>query len=329
MEPDGNRSHELTRAEIEELLRAAALAPSSHNTQPWTLHWTGAALEVRGNPERALPHADPDDRELRLACGAALANIRLTMRAQGRRAHTELLPDSADPWLIGRVRPGAASPPLPWEQLLAEVVQSRRTDRGAFGPGPLSVRQQHDLVTAAQREHSHLVVVDDPADLARLREITATAHREQRADPAFVAEWEHWVGNPARTEDGIPASLARRAPLPDQKWRPRDFAGGTALAGDGTRPGPDHEDTATLVVVATPHDLPISHVQAGQALEHVLLTAAARGLGASLVAPPLERPDRRREVRELLGGTGWPQAILRVGHGGLPRGTPRRRLATT
>src|SRR3954453_19221739 len=87
--------------EVEELLRAGERAPSSHNSQPWRLRWHDDAVEIHGDPARLLPAADPDGRELRLACGAALANVRLAVRAQGRRAHTQLMPDPADPWFLG------------------------------------------------------------------------------------------------------------------------------------------------------------------------------------------------------------------------------------
>jgi nitroreductase len=315
-------------AEVDELLRAAAAAPSSYNSQPWRLRWTGEAVEVRGDPERLLTHTDPDGRQLRLACGAALTNVGLMARAQGRRVLIRLLPDPGDPWLLGSVRLRGASPPLPWEQKLAEVILSRHTDRGPFGPPGLSLLHRDELAQAAERERCPLVVIDRAADLARLRDITSLAHREQRADPGFVAEWDSWIGAAGRTDDGIPPAVARTSPRSDDGWRPRDFAGGSAPAdAEPARPDGRPDEQPTIAIVATSHDNAISQVRAGLAMEQVLLTAAAHGLGASFVAPPLEQPHHRGAVRDLLGGVLWPQAILRLGVGGLPRATPRRRPA--
>lgn len=322
MAQDLHHRGELSTTEIDELLHAAAAAPSSFNSQPWRLTWTGDAVEVRGDPARQLLGSDPDGRAVRLACGAALANIRLTVRNQGRRAHCRLLPTRDDPWVMGRVRPGAAAPPLPWEQDLARVISRRRTDRGPFAPRPLSSRHRDELTRAAEREACWLVFLDDPSERARLREIAADAHHTQRSDAAFRAEWAAWVGDAERSDDGIPVALARQAPRPDGLWRWRDFAGAADL--DHERPAAHRDDQPAIAVVATFRDSPLTHLQAGQAMQQVLLTGTARGLGASFVAPPVELPEHRDAVRDLLGGGLWPQVILRLGFGGLPPATPRR-----
>ncbi|GLZ49654.1 hypothetical protein Acsp06_58390 [Actinomycetospora sp. NBRC 106375] len=310
--------------EVATLLRAGASAPSSHNSQPWRLRWHEGSIEVHGDPDRLLSAADPDGRELRLACGAALTNVRLAVRAQGRRAHVALMPDPDDPWFLGRVRPGAALPPSGWEIELAAAVARRHTDRHAFDHRPLSASLRDQLARAAWRERCRLVVVDDPAQRRALRELTAEAHRQQRADPAFVAEWERWIGHAARTEDGLPAADARREPRGDAAWRPRDFGAAVEDAERGSRRDGAATDEPTIAVLVSYDDTGLAHVRAGEAMQHVLLTATARGVGTSFVAPPLEVAPVRARVRALLGGVLWPQVILRLGWGRAVHPTPRR-----
>ncbi|PVZ06266.1 Acg family FMN-binding oxidoreductase [Actinomycetospora cinnamomea] len=310
-------------AEIAQLLAAGAAAPSSHNTQPWRLRWHDGAVEVHGDPDRALAAADPDGRELRMACGAALANVRLTVRAQGRRAHVQLLPEPEEPWFFGRVRPGAALPPTGWEVELAAAIPRRHTDRHPFSGRPISAALREQLGRAAWRERCRLVLVDGSEQRRQLRELTAEAHRRQRADPAFVAEWERWIGHSDRVDDGLPHPRARHEPRPDDAWRLRDFAG--TIAADERFPGEDPvEDEPTIAVVASYDDTRLAHVQAGQAMEQVLLTATARGLASSFVASPLEVATTRVQVRALLGGVLWPQMVLRLGRGRSVHPTPRR-----
>lgn len=313
--------------DVEEILTAAARAPSSHNSQPWDLRWSDGALEVRGDPTRTLPVSDPDGRELRLACGAALVNARTVIRAGGHRAHIRLLPDHDDPWLVGRVRVGSALRPAPHELDLAAAVWRRRTDRGAFRDAPLGRELRHALGQAARREQVWLVFVDDPADRRALREIAGDAHRAQQRDPAFRAEWNHWIGHDRATDDGLPADLARHAPVPDGRWRLRDFG----EVGDVARPRrvTPVEPEPTVAVVATFHDTPLAQVQAGMGMQEVLLTATVRRSAASFLASPLELPEYRRRVRDLVGGGLQAQMVLRLGYGGAGVAPPRRSVGTT
>src|SRR5687767_6188203 len=61
----------------EQLLETAGRAPSLHNTQPWWFRIRPDTIELHSDPERRLPVTDPDGREQRMACGAALYNLRL------------------------------------------------------------------------------------------------------------------------------------------------------------------------------------------------------------------------------------------------------------
>ena len=82
------------------------LAPSGHNTQPWLFRIRGDAVDLRADRRRSLPMVDPDDRELIMSCGAALAFLRVAIRALGRTAHVQRFPDAADPDLLATVRLG-------------------------------------------------------------------------------------------------------------------------------------------------------------------------------------------------------------------------------
>src|SRR5690349_20878162 len=73
----------LSSADTAEVLAAAGLAPSLHNSQPWAFDVTADVIELHADPARRMPVADPRDRELRIACGAALLNLRIALGAKG------------------------------------------------------------------------------------------------------------------------------------------------------------------------------------------------------------------------------------------------------
>lgn len=290
---------------VHDVLAAGSRAPSGHNTQPWILRADGPdGFEVRGDPARALPVADPEHRALRLACGAALAGMRLAVRAHERRTHVRLLPDPDDPWAFARLRVGSPLPCSPAERALAGAIGHRHTHRRAFGEGEVRRALRAELRRAAEAERSWLYWIETPGERDAVAALVAEAARVQDADPAWRAEQETWTGRGADAVDGVPATGPR--PPRDDPWRVRDLTGG---AGDPDRP----DRHATIGVLATAHDLPLAHLQAGQALQRVLLTATVHGLGASFVAPPVEVAPIRDRLRTLLGGALWPQAVLRLG----------------
>ena len=308
--------------DVAALLDAGALAPSSHNTQPWRLRWHDGAVEVHGDLDRALHVVDPDHREMRLACGAAIANVRLAVRAQGRRAHVRLLPDPDDPWFLASITVGGPLVATSTENALAHAIPQRRTDRSALDGEGVPRRVREELCRTAQRERAWAIFVDRTAERA-LQELAVLAHARQQADPAFRDEWARWVGSGDGDGAGLPRELGRHDPRPDGRWRLRDF--GAAADPDDERP-PAGVDDPALLVVATTLDQPLAHLHAGQALQYLLLLATVRGLAASFVAPPVEVAETRAELRSLLGGALWPQAVLRLGVRGRAVPRPPRRV---
>lgn len=311
----------LSPAQVEAVLTAAAAAPSNHNTQPWRFRCLPDAIELHGDPSRALPAADPEHRELRLACGAALLNMRLAIAALGRQPLVELHAESSDPWRLAVVTIGTAMSASAAEVALARVIHGRRTNRRPFVDAPIQPSFVASLRAAATAEQAVLVVVQESAQLERLGAIVHAAQRIQEDDPAFQQEWAQWVGRSDGHLDGVPISSAGPAPEPHDRWVLRDFATG---AGRRRVAGKDFESEPLLAVLCSHHDLPLGQVQAGQAMERVLLTATTHGLAVSFLSQPVEVATKRGELRTLLGGRLWPQIVLRIGYGSPTPPTPRR-----
>jgi nitroreductase len=302
----------LSPDQVNSALAAAGRAPSLHNSQPWRFRLTEQAIEVYQDSDRALPATDPDGRELRLACGAALFNLRLALHGLRIQPSVTLLPDRERPELLATVHHGGWKLPTPEQDRLLRAIPSRHTNRRPFSPTSVALSEQHDLRRAALQEGAQLHVVDRREQRRRLRALAAQAHAEQTADPAFRAELDAWTAVPAERTDGVPAYAGGPLPEPQDAWVLRDFTAGT---GSTRVTGKDFEEDP-LIAVLTPHLIgAYGDLQAGQALQRVLLTAVSVGVDCSFVSQLIEVDHVREELRRMIGATRSPSAVLRLGYG--------------
>jgi hypothetical protein len=95
-----------------------------------------------------------------------------------------------------------------------------------------------------------------------------------------------------------------------------DFPGRDFSAGRGwglAAPAADERSPGVVCLLATSANEPADWVAAGQALQRVLLHAAACGVAAALHSQPLEQPQLRDFIRVQLAARAHPQMIIRLG----------------
>src|SRR5213080_727817 len=103
----------MTDLDLDVVTRYAALAPSVHNTQPWTFRASGDTVEIRADRSRQLAFLDPTGRQLHVSCGTAVEFGYLAVRAAGRECDVDVLPSADDSDLVARLRAGDPRPPDP------------------------------------------------------------------------------------------------------------------------------------------------------------------------------------------------------------------------
>ena len=305
------------------LLRYAVQPPSSHNSQPWLFRPAGDTLELRADRSRTLPVVDSRGRELILSCAAALYHLRTAIRHYGYEPAVELLPEPDDPDLVARVGLGPARPPRRDEKLRFWAIPARHTNRQPFEPRPLPDELLARLVGIASAEGAWLAVVTDPGERRALAELVAEGDVRQFHDRRFRRELGSWLHRGTRARDGIP-TRALDVPRPLSPLAPLAVRvlnlGRSAAARDRELA----EHAPVLAVVGTTGDDARDWIQAGLALDAVLLEAARDEVSASFLNQPVEVDELRPRITDLLGREGYAQAIVRLGYGPAVTASPRR-----
>jgi nitroreductase len=310
------------------LLRYAVLAPSSHNSQPWLFRVVGDHVDLYADRTRALPAADPDDRELVVSCGSAIEFLTLAMRHFGYRDRTDLLPDPKDPDFLARIEIAGVHKTTDADRRLFRAILGRRTNRLPFDARPLPGDLLATLAEEAEIAGAHLVVTQDAPAKEAMATLIADGDRTQMRDPTFRRELAAWI-HPVRhrTRDGIPGTAYGVSQVLDRIGTPavslvvRTFDVGKGRAATDRALA---EGSPALTTIWTAGDTPRHWLVAGRALARVLLRAQGAGVSASFLNQPIEVPTLRPRFRQLLGIAGYPQILLRLGYGPPLDPTPRR-----
>ncbi|HVT21469.1 MAG TPA: hypothetical protein VHE57_08795 [Mycobacteriales bacterium] len=293
----------------------AELAPSVHNTQPWRFVARPNALEIHVDPDRKLDYIDPSGRQLHLSCGAAIELARLGIRYLGLSCTVRLLPDPSHDTLVAKLVVGFAEPVTGAEQRLIDAVPRRYTDRGPYTDEPPSWLALQKMREAAGERHCWLRVLDHTDDRLAAIRLLESAEAAEATEDTYREEITSWQRSGA-AHDGIPVDdllewerLHRVSDVPL-----RDFTGRAShpTPGDGEPPAVERD---TIVVLGTDRDDRLSWLQAGRALADVLLTLTDANLVSQPLGPALDLPATRARLRRELGLVGYPQMMLRVGHG--------------
>lgn len=300
--------------------RAAGLAPSVHNTQPWRWLVHRDRLDLYAQRDRQLGHADPHGRLLTISCGAALHHARVALLAEGWQPLVEPLPTPDDPDLLARLRLGDRIGASPEAIRRFQTAQVRRTDRRPLATIAVPPAALAAIRAAVEAEHVHLHLLR-PEQVSDLAVAVARASELTGDDQPVRAELSYWVGGPHPPGTGLPPAAIPTQP-PQTTVPVRDFgAAGTLTIVEGG------DKAASYAVIFGELDTPAGWLAAGQGLSAAWLAATAHGVALLPFSAPVEVPATRTVLRRLLAGIGHPYLALRLGipdpdHAGPPH-TPR------
>jgi hypothetical protein len=298
----------LDRTTARAVIAMANRAPSVHNSQPWRWRVGADSIHLYADPERALPATDPDSRDMRLSCGAALHHLRVALLSAGIATTVHHLPDPAQPLHLAAVETRSGRP-TPDDLALARAIENRRTDRRVFSSWPVPEAMLAELVRMAADEGALMKMLDPDSERPAVARLIEHAAVEQALTPGMAQETGTWTGRGRGAREGVPA--VNVPAQPEGTVPVRHFA---AAEQSESLLGKYEADGTVLALFATSGDGPVEQLRAGEALSAVLLAATRFGLATDPISQPLEVAATRRQLRtSVLGDAAEPQVLLRMG----------------
>jgi hypothetical protein len=331
------------------LVRAAILAASPHNTQPWLFKITNTSIELYLDPKRNVGALDPYLREEHIGMGCALQNLLLAAAANGYQCKLTTVPGKlgpipadAAPKLLAHIDllPGTQE-----ESELYDAIPRRHTNRGPYIPQkPLPM----EFVAALSRLTSDepdvkLFLFTAEADRRKLAAITSASSDVLYSDPEVNRGSGRWIRNQwndvQKFRDGLSIDAFGQPPLATAAYKAMPLWLDRWIASRGPRDGYFRlmlrAPLMGMITVRDRYDQE-NCLRAGRIWQcsHLLATArevAGRPCNEAVEMIDYERSHARQALRtpqlsELIGESAWqPTFVFYMGYPTLTAGASPRR----
>jgi len=330
------------------LVRAAILAASPHNTQPWLFKISNSQIELYADTKRYPGQLDPYLREQHIGLGCALENLMLAASANGYRATVTLLPGklqlapaNPEPELVARVelRPGSHV-----EGELYQAIPNRHTNRNPYDlQKPVPPEALDTILRLNDEPEVKVFLFTGEAERNRIAEMISNADKLVYANPQVgdgSAQWIRWHWSDVQKHrDGLTIDCDGAPPMANAvfKFLPTQWLRKLAGRGNG--------DTYAQLLRATPVFGLIAlrdrydqeqNLRAGRIWQRTHLWLTAHGIAGRPINEQVELIDQERwlnkephalaQLSELTGEATWqPTFMFRIGYAIRPApASPRR-----
>lgn len=302
----------------ERILAHAALAPSSHNVQPWVVRVAGRRRwTVGADPGRRLPAIDPAGREQLLSIGAFVETVAVAGAALGLATELGRVATSRDEAELLALE---LVPTSPGDGEDLRRIRLRRTLRRGYRADAIRPRDLDALVRALGGATAWFPVGSPGA--AWLADAEVEAFRKQTWRDDAQQELSRWFRfsdrdvarhgdglTPASIEAGAMARLYMRHFMDPGTVLSRSFReAGIELVADQVKQG------AGWLVATAPDESVASLLDTGRRFARMTLRLRELGLAAHPMSQVLEEEPWRSDVMKSLRLSGLPQFTLRVGY---------------
>jgi nitroreductase len=284
--------------DLKELVRLGTLAASSHNTQPWQFQLQERSITILPDFSRRCPVVDPDDSHLFKSLGCAAENIVHAAAAQGHAADVRF--DTGAQVLQIHFEPSKTMRSGP----LFHAITSRQCTKQPYDGQNLPRQAIAALEAAGRGEGVRPLFLESAPVRDAIIDYVRSGDLIQLSDPGFRRELISWLRfndvAAIRAGDGLSSKASDQPALPDWLAKPmiRFVLRGPAQAKTDET---NIRSSPLISVFVAEQDTPAAWVEAGRAYERFALQATALGIRTAFINQPIEVPQLRPRLNDLLG----------------------------
>ena len=293
------------------LLRYAMLAPSSHNTQPWSFSIDDEGVLISPAFDRWLEVADSDKREIYISIGCALENLLVAADHFGFGTQLKFLPEPHDPGPAVRVKLEKRGSEESGE--LFDQITARHTNHNVYDGKPIAEDKLKLIQGCCEEDGLMLHLTDDPEIKRTVDDLMVEGDAIQFSDPDWREELGYWLGRGVFGTSWVTSKMSQLA---------------VTYFNMGKNTGKKDSEllmsAPVLGVISSESDDRKDQIKAGQVFERVSLVATADDIRLHPMSQILEIPELKGRVSSLIPVSDVvPQHTFRLGYAEPEEHTPR------
>jgi len=303
-----------TEEQFLRLIKYAAKAPSSHNSQPWAFKKTSDSIIIRPDFSRQLPIVDPDNHALYISLGCALENLLIASRQFGYDSRPEISNGKNGVVLtvkLGEVN-GARKPEL------FMFIYNRQVTKTAYASAPLSDLVLSELQSLPMDAGVQLRMIKKGPESESLLPLVLEASTLQFKNNAFVDELVHWIRfnekESMKSGDGI-SNASMGFPSTGRFLGSFIMKNLVNAKSEASRWQKLMSASGAFALFSVEENTPENWINLGRSFQRFGLETTSLGLKHAHMNMPLEEISVRRKVLETFSlGNQHPLLLIRLGY---------------
>jgi hypothetical protein len=297
-------------ADHRELVRYAALAASSHNTQCWKFKIDDRLISILPDWTRRCPAVDPDDHHLFVSLGCATENLIQAAQAYGQHGQVRFDSDLVKVNL---------EPAKAIMSSLFEAIPKRQCTRAEYNGRKVDNDDLKALEAAGRGNGVNVLLITEPAKIEKILEYVVRGNTAQMNDRAFVDELKSWIrfsrDEVVRRGDGLFAGSSGNPVVP--RWLGMRLLNLFFTAkNENDKYAKQIRSSAGIAIFVSDRNNKEHWVETGRCYERFALQATALGIKNAFLNQPVEVAALRPQFASYLGiGDRRPDLIVRFGYG--------------
>ena len=297
------------------IIHYATLAPSGHNTQPWTYSVNNNIVRIYPDFSKRLPIVDPDDHALYISLGCALENLVIAANYNGYSTSVEYFSTDEKEECI---KIELCRETVRFDFDLFTSISKRQSTRCPYNGQAIPEKDLESLSKISKQDDVSFVVFDKDDEIEPIIEFVREATMIQFGNKLFVNELIDWIRfskkKTLKYRDGlnplsmgfpfVPNLLGKiiiktfNSPLSEAKKCEQLIRGSSAL-----------------VMFIAHKDEKHNWVNVGRSLQRVILKATSLGIKNAHINMPCEEFSVRNKLKKFLGlEEAQPILLLRIGY---------------